>query len=89
MAVDCSVLCPALALRLATAGGMLALPGPVDRLLAAVVMVELLGLLNQWLLLFLRSDGYAVLANALHCHNLYRATWLTAKRRQRRRGALL
>jgi hypothetical protein len=29
----------------------------------------------------MRSDGYAVLANALHCHNLYRATWLTAKDR--------
>ncbi len=81
MAVDCCVLSLALALRLGIAKGVLALPGPVDRLLAAVVVVELLGLLNQWLLLFLRSDGYAVIANALHCHNLYRATWLTAKRR--------
>jgi len=29
----------------------------------------------------LRNDGYAVLANALGRHNLYRATWLTTKDR--------
>lgn len=81
MAIDSSVLCVALGVRAVSVSAGPGLPDLADRLLAAVVMVELLGILNQWLLLFLRSDAYAVLANALRCHNLYRATWLTAKRR--------
>lgn len=83
MAFDVAVLAAALGLRLAHRTDLIVLPGWVDRLLAAVVLVQLLGIIWQWAALFLRSDGYAVLANALRCHDLYRATWLTTKDRLR------
>lgn len=46
-----------------------------------MVLTQLLSIIWQWAALFMRNDGYAVLANALRCHDLYRATWLTTKDR--------
>jgi hypothetical protein len=60
---------------------VIALAGWVDRLLAAVLLGQVLVIIWQWAALFMRSDGYAVIANALRCHDLYRATWLTTKHR--------
>lgn len=79
-AFDLVVLAAALALRLLEQQGVLALAPMLYRLLGAVVLLQLTGLLFQ-AAVFLRSDGYAVLANALRCHNLYRASWLTLKSR--------
>ncbi|MFC4015026.1 hypothetical protein ACFOY2_47975 [Nonomuraea purpurea] len=73
MAIDTVVLATALGLRL------LEPPGPLDDFLAAVVLSQIFGIIWQWAALPLRSDSYALLANALRCHNLYRTTWLTAK----------
>ncbi len=56
-------------------------PDPWSRFLGAVVLLNVLGIGQQWALVFLRSDVYALLANVLGCHNLYRATWLSAKAR--------
>ncbi|MPZ25917.1 MAG: hypothetical protein GEV12_05575 [Micromonosporaceae bacterium] len=81
MAVDVAVVAVAVALRLAYQLGWLGLPGWLDRLLAMLVLVYVIRLVLQWALLFQRSDGYAVLANALRCHDLSRATWLTTKLR--------
>jgi hypothetical protein len=75
MAIDTVIVAAALGLRL------LDPPGAVDDVLAAVVLFQLLGIFWQWAALPLRSDSYALLANALRCHNLYRTTWLTAKAR--------
>jgi putative peptide zinc metalloprotease protein len=76
---DVVVLAAALGLRLTNRIGLLALAGWIDRLLAAIVLMQLTAVVWQWAALFMRSDGYAVLANALRCHDLYRATWLTTK----------
>ena len=81
MAFDTAVLAVALGLRLAHREELISLPGWLDRLLAALVVVQLLGICWQWAALAMRSDGYAVLANALRCHDLYRTTWLTTKDR--------
>jgi hypothetical protein len=81
MAFDVTLVAVALALRLAHRADAIMLAGWVDRLLAAVVLVHLMRIVWQWAALFLRSDGYAVLANALRCHDLFRATWLTTKER--------
>jgi hypothetical protein len=80
-AVDLTVAALALALRFAHQEGLVTLPSWLDRLLAAIVLVQLFRTFLQGALLFLRTDGYALLANALRCHDLYRATWLTMKRR--------
>lgn len=80
-AVDLTVAALALALRLTHQDGLVPLPAWLDRLLAAIVLLQLYRTFLQGTLLFLRTDGYAVLANALRCHDLYRATWLTTKRR--------
>jgi hypothetical protein len=58
---------------------LLNLPSSVDRFLGAVVLNQVVALIWQWATIPFRSDAYAVLANALGCHNLYRTTWLTAK----------
>jgi hypothetical protein len=79
MAFDVTVLAAALVFRLANRVDLLAVPGWVDRLLAAVVLMELIAIIWQWAALAMRSDGYAVVANALRCHDLYRVTWLTTK----------
>lgn len=81
MAFDSLVLAGALGLRMLYRADLLGLPPVVDRLLGVVVLTQVVGLVWQWAAVFMRSDGYAVLANALRCHNLYRATWLTAKDR--------
>ncbi|TDE39333.1 hypothetical protein E1295_32945 [Nonomuraea mesophila] len=75
MAIDSVVLAVALGLRL------LGPPAGLDGFLAAVALFLIFGICWQWAALPLRSDSYALLANALRCHNLYRTTWLTAKRR--------
>jgi putative peptide zinc metalloprotease protein len=81
MAFDSVVLALALLLRLLNHLGAVVLPGVVDRLLGAVVLGQVIAIVWQWAALFLRSDVYAVLANALRCQNLYRTTWLTLKDR--------
>lgn len=83
MAIDCVVMAIALVLRLANRYEVVALPGLVDRLLAAIVLLKFVGVVWQFAAIFMRSDMYAVLANALRCHDLYRATWLTTKDRLR------
>jgi putative peptide zinc metalloprotease protein len=80
-AFDVSVLAGALGLRLLIELDVIGLPAVVDRLLAMFVLAKTLGIVWQWAGVFLRTDGYAVLANALRCHDLYRITWLTAKNR--------
>jgi hypothetical protein len=81
MAIDSVWLALALGLRLANREGVLGLPGVLDRLLAALVLLLAYGIVWQFAAVFLRSDMYAVLANALRCNDLYRATWLTTKDR--------
>lgn len=81
MAIDAVWLALALGLRLANRETALALPGLVDRLLAALVLVLAFGIAWQFAAVAMRSDLYAVLANALGCNDLYRATWLTTKDR--------
>jgi putative peptide zinc metalloprotease protein len=81
MAFDVSVLAGALGLRLLVELGVIGLPAVVVRLLALLVLANTLAIAWQWIGVFLRTDGYAVMANALRCHDLYRITWLTAKNR--------
>ncbi|MET8865119.1 hypothetical protein ABZW11_19460 [Nonomuraea sp. NPDC004580] len=75
MAVEVVVVAVALGLR------MIVPPGLLDDLLAAVILFRVVAIVWQWAALPLRSDSYALLANALRCHNLYRTTWLTVKNR--------
>lgn len=79
MAWDVVLLAGALSLRLIHDVGIVILPEIVDRILATLALNQCVVLTWQWAALFLRTDGYAVLANALRCHNLYRATWLTVR----------
>lgn len=81
MAIDGVVLAVALCLRLLLREEVLTLPATIDRLLGAVVLNLVLSIVWQWAAVGLRSDGYAVLANALRCHDLYRTTWLVTKDR--------
>jgi hypothetical protein len=81
MAIDTVWLVTALGLRLANRTTVIVVPGTVDRLLAALVLALISGLVWQFAAVFMRSDMYAVLANALRCNDLYRATWLTNKDR--------
>lgn len=81
MAFDFAVLAGALGLRLLVELGVIDLPAVVDRFLAMFVLAKTLAIAWQWVGVFLRTDGYAVLANALRCHDLYRTTWLTVKNR--------
>lgn len=81
--VDAVVLATALTLRLAYREDLLPIPPIVDRLLGVVVLSLVTTVSWQAVALFLRNDGYAILATALGCHNLYRATWLTTKDRLR------
>ncbi|GGS67485.1 hypothetical protein ACFFV7_03880 [Nonomuraea spiralis] len=79
MAIDAVVVAVALGLRLLDTSDVLALPATLNGFLGAVVLYRLIGIVWQWAAVPIRSDGYAVLANALRCYNLYRVTWLTAK----------
>jgi hypothetical protein len=65
MAIDTVVLAAALGLRLLDSEGAVRLPRLLDDLLGAAVLYQLLGIVWQWAALFMRNDGYAVLANAL------------------------
>jgi putative peptide zinc metalloprotease protein len=79
MAFDVTILAAVLGLRYAHRAGVVVVPAVLDRLLGVIALYLVIGVAWQWAALFLRSDGYAVLANALRCHNLYRATVLTTK----------
>ncbi|SBT51029.1 hypothetical protein [Micromonospora auratinigra] len=81
MAFEGVVLAVALALRLLYRADLAGVPPWLDRVAAMVVLGVCFSLAWQCGAVFLRSDMYAVLANALRCHNLYRATWLTVKDR--------
>jgi hypothetical protein len=81
MAFDVVVLAAALTTRALYRADVLAVPPLLDRVLGAVVLSQVIALIWQWAAIFMRSDGYAVLANALRCHNLHRASWLVTKGR--------
>lgn len=81
MAFDTSVLALSLGLRLGFREEALTFHPMLDRLLALVVIRQVIGLVWQLCAVAWRSDSYALLANALACQNLYRATWLTTKSR--------
>jgi len=81
MAFDVTVLAIVLALRLADRAVLIALPGWFTRFLAAVALGQFFRVVWQVCAVVRRSDMYAVLANALKCHDLYRATRLTTKDR--------
>jgi putative peptide zinc metalloprotease protein len=79
MAFDGVVLAVALTARLGHHDGWFALPPLLHRFLGSIVLIQVIGLVWQCAALFLRNDAYAIIANALRCHNLYRATWLVNK----------
>ncbi len=79
-AFDGMVLAAALLVRLGYREEFLSIPPLLDRLLGAIVFRQIVVLVWQLSGVAFRSDTYAVLANALRCHNLYRATSLTVKR---------
>ncbi len=79
LAVDVVVLSLLLGARLLVHTGVWAPPGIVDATLAVWVYVKLAGLLWQCMV-FLRSDLYAVLVNALGCRNLWRVKTLLLRR---------
>ncbi len=81
MAFDSVVLGFALLLRLGFREEVLHFDPTLDRLLGAIAMRQVIALAWQLCGIAFRSDGYAVLANVLGCHNLYRATWLTTRYR--------
>ena len=81
MAFDAAILCVALVARLLGRLAIVDVPGFVDRLLALIVIINIVGIVWQFAGVFLRTDAYAVLANALRCNDLYRVTWLTVRRR--------
>lgn len=81
MAFDVTLLAVLLALRLADHADVVPLPGWLGRLLAAVALGQMFRLVWQFCAVAQRSDMYAVLANALRCHDLHRATVLTTKDR--------
>lgn len=84
MAFDAVVLALSLGLRLGFREEIVVFHPLLDRMLGVVVIREVMFLVWQLCAVAWRSDGYAVLANALGCQNLYRATWLTTKSRIRR-----
>jgi putative peptide zinc metalloprotease protein len=83
LAFDTVVLATALALRLLWMEGLVDLPPLVVRFLAAVVLLNVIGIGFQ-ALVFLRTDLYAVLLTVLGCRNLYRVNFLILKAKLRR-----
>ncbi|MEY7970604.1 hypothetical protein AB8O38_01240 [Saccharomonospora xinjiangensis] len=79
IAVDVVVLSVLLGARLLVHTGAWSPPAIVDSTLAVWVYVKLAGLLWQCMV-FLRSDLYAVLVNALGCRNLWRVKTLLLRR---------
>lgn len=86
-AFDFVILGIALAMRLAFREEVLHYPPALDRFFGAVVFRQLIVLVWQVCGIAFRTDAYAIVANLLGCHNLYRATSLTAKYRLRRLDA--
>lgn len=86
-AFDSVVLAAALLMRLGFREEIIHDPPAFDRFLGAVVFRQIFVLVWQLFGVAFRSDMYAVLANALGCHNLYRATALTGKYRLSRLSA--
>lgn len=82
IAVDFVLLAIALALRLPISTGAWSPPMIVDQLLATWVFAKLSGLLWQCMV-FLRTDLYAVLVNALGCRNLWEVSNLMLRKRFR------
>ena len=79
MAIECCMLFAILLLRILYLASVVDLPAVVDRIFGALVYGLVFSIAWQWAAVFLRSDGYAILANALRCRNLYRVTWVTVK----------
>ncbi len=79
MAVDVTVLAVLLGARLLIHHGPWSPPPLVDATLAVWVFVKLAGLLWQCMI-FLRTDLYAVLVNALGCRDLWRVKTLLLRR---------
>jgi hypothetical protein len=79
LAVDAVLLATLLAGRLLIDTGVWSPPDPVDRLLAAWVFAKVAQMLWQSMV-FLRTDLYAVLVNALGCRNLWRVKSLLLRR---------
>ncbi|WP_049563814.1 hypothetical protein [Nonomuraea sp. SBT364] len=79
MAVDVVLLSLLLGARLLIHEGLWSPPAPVDATLAVWVFVKLAGLLWQCMI-FLRTDVYAVLVNALGCRDLWRVKTLLLRR---------
>lgn len=80
-AFDVVLLAAVLLMRLGFREEILNHPPAFDRFLGALVFRQIFVLIWQAFGVAFRTDSYAVLANALECHNLYRATVLTSKYR--------
>jgi putative peptide zinc metalloprotease protein len=80
MGFDAVVLAAVLAARLAADAGWWRPAPVVDGLLAALVLLQVAGIVSQFFV-FLRSDVYAVFAAATGCFNLWRVTRLTLRHR--------
>lgn len=78
-AFDVVLLSAALLMRLGFREEVLNHPPWFDRFLGAIVFRQLFVLVWQLFGVAFRTDSYAVLANALGCQNLYRATALAMK----------
>ncbi|MFK4035752.1 hypothetical protein ACI2LC_08140 [Nonomuraea wenchangensis] len=79
LAVDSVLLAALLTGRLLIDTGVWAAPGLVASLLAAWAFIKIMQMLWQSLV-FLRTDLYAVLVNALGCRNLWRVKTLMLRR---------
>jgi putative peptide zinc metalloprotease protein len=79
-AFDGTVLGVSLVARLAHQQGWITLPETLNRYLAIVVLGAIVALVGQTPV-FMRTDLYAVLVNALGCRNLYRVSMLLLKNR--------
>jgi putative peptide zinc metalloprotease protein len=78
-AFDVAVMALAMGVRFGYREGVLPYSAELDALLGAVAFRQLVVIFWQLAGIAFRTDGYQLLANALGCHNLYRATSLTAK----------
>lgn len=81
LAFDVVLLAAALLIRLGFREEILNDPPQFDRFLGAVVFRQVIVVIWQLAGVGFRSDSYVVLANALGCHNLFRATALTFRYR--------
>ena len=86
LALDAVLLAVPLAVRLLIDTGVWAAPDLLDAVLATWIYVKLTAMLWQCMV-FLRTDLYAVLVNALGCRNLWRVSTLMLRRAVRRLDA--